>query len=181
MSRQLIWLVAFTFPLSTATLSLGQTADHKQTNKSKSTSSPSSSATVVGEISSIRLNDEAYSTNPSVQVLGNVRFSVEGNGTRVTIEAFSADQGLCIYNISISGSMMNAPRFLPELIMETAEHKTYSVKLTTYPNPGLSIAGGAAIKVSGKLVGTTLYARAIETVKPPTEKMCIPREPIGKP
>ncbi len=125
----------------------------KQANKSTKPNSTTSksSTTLVGKIFSIRMNNAPSPTN-------------------TVIEGISLEEGVCIYTMSIS-AMTTAPA---ELVMETAENREYTINLTRYPNPSLSIVGGATLKVTGTLAGNTLYATAIETIKNSEKKICIP-------
>ena len=106
---------------------------------------------VVGKIFLIQLNDTPQATN-------------------MTMEAVELKKGPCVYKMEISGAMTNAPK----LVMGDAKDKHYTIKLSKYSHPKLSIVGGATIKVTGRIVGNTIYAVTIETVANSKQEICIP-------
>jgi hypothetical protein len=61
------------------------------------------------------------------------------------------------------------------------EKDTYTIKLSDYPLPTFTVVSGATIQVTGKMVGHTVYATQIDTVKKPVEIKYVPLRAIATP
>jgi hypothetical protein len=92
------------------------------------------------------------------------------------IDGVMLDKGMCAYHMDIGAPMKNAP-----LLVLDIKNKSYTINLRDYRGATLSIVGGATIKVTGRMAGGILYATTIQTVKDPTEQICIQTESISKP
>jgi len=164
-SRTPIWLCALLILL----LLSAQTACQKHANQTAGNTGATPS-------SASPSNTSAAQSSPSVLVGTIVKVGIPlgatpkwGPGIRVGGMNF-------VSTVEIDKPIMNAT----ELDMDVGK-KAYKIKLGNYHNPSLAIMGGAKIKVTGEMVGDTIYATEIDTIKKPEETMYVHMVSIGKP
>jgi hypothetical protein len=164
MSHAPIWssTLVLSLALSTAPSSFAQTSGQNQSagrtssaTTSKADASPAANSTpstptaLVGSIVKIRTNGSAFSQESQV-------------------EGIKGENGFYVHKMDLHGPMTHAPKFTLNV-----KGKSYTINLRDYHNSSLSIEGGATIKVTGVVVGNTIYAAKIETIKEPMKEIYI--------
>lgn len=188
MSRASLWLLPFAISLSVSIMAspFAQTTGQKQTagkttppattNKADAATDVSSRASsspgaLVGTIVKIRMNGAPQAGAGPMFVEPGTRVRIQMNGAPLE-GIVGEDCYLLVHELQIP----RLPDTRPKLSM-AVRGKSYTVSLRDYRDQSLSIEGGATIRVTGKIVGNTIYATKFETVKnPPDDKTFIPTD-----